>query len=96
MVPRALLVRGCSCLAGWPDLRRGGTARGAHATLIRELGAVPVDYQREDFTRVVPGGFGVIFDGVAEEGYRRSIPGGLLCAYGHSGACRRSVAWRSC
>jgi NADPH:quinone reductase-like Zn-dependent oxidoreductase len=65
-----------------------GTARGAHAALIRELGATPIDYQREDFTRVLPDGFDVVFDGVAEEGYRRSFAalkrGGLLCAYGYS------------
>ena len=34
-----------------------GTARGEHVALIRELGATPIDYQREDFTRVLPGGF---------------------------------------
>jgi NADPH:quinone reductase len=65
-----------------------GTARGAHAALIRELGATPIDYQREDFTRVLPGGFDVVFDGIAEDGYRRSFAalkrGGLLCAYGYS------------
>jgi len=33
-----------------------GTARGAHAALIRELGATPIDHQREDFTRVLPAG----------------------------------------
>jgi NADPH:quinone reductase-like Zn-dependent oxidoreductase len=63
-----------------------GTARGAHARLIRELGATPIDYQREDFTRVVPGGFDVVFDGIGEDDYRRSFaalkPGGLVCAYG--------------
>jgi NADPH:quinone reductase-like Zn-dependent oxidoreductase len=63
-----------------------GTARGEHAALIRELGATPIDYQREDFT--LPGGFDVVFDGVAEDGYRRSFAalkrGGLLCAYGYS------------
>jgi NADPH:quinone reductase-like Zn-dependent oxidoreductase len=65
-----------------------GAARGGHAALIRELGAVPIDYQREDFTRVVAGGFDVIFDGIAEDGYLRSFAalksGGLLCAYGYS------------
>ena len=48
-------------------------ARGEHAALIRELGATPVDYQREDFTRVLPGGFDVVFDGIGAEGYRRSF-----------------------
>ena len=37
---------------------------GEHAALVRELGATPIDYQREDFARVLPGGFDVIFDGI--------------------------------
>src|SRR4029078_7790551 len=65
-----------------------GAAHGRHAPLIREFGATPVDYQGEDFTRVVPGGFDVVFDGIGEDGYRRSFSvvarGGLLCAYGYS------------
>src|SRR5438876_1631612 len=79
-VGQALLVLGR--LAG---LELWGTARGAHAALIRELGATPIDYQHDDFTRVLPGGFDVVFDGI---GYRRSFaalkPGGLLCAYGYT------------
>src|SRR5262249_31414848 len=82
-VGQALLVLGR--LAG---LELWGTARGAHAALIRDLGATPIDYQREDFTHVLPGGFDVVFDGIGEEGYRRSFAalkrGGLLCAYGYS------------
>ena len=82
-VGRALLVLGQ--LAG---VELWGTARGTHAPLIRELGATPIDYQREDFTRALPGGFDVVFDGIAEDGYRRSFAtlkrGGLLCAYGYS------------
>jgi NADPH:quinone reductase-like Zn-dependent oxidoreductase len=82
-VGQALLVLGRQAgLALW------GTARGAHAALIRALGATPIDYQREDFTRVLPGGFDVVFDGIGEDGYRRSFaalkPGGLLCAYGYT------------
>ncbi len=65
-----------------------GTARGDQAALVRELGATPIDYQHEDFTRVLPGGFDVIVDGVGENGYRRSYAalkrGGLLCAIGFS------------
>jgi len=65
-----------------------GTARGEHAQLLRELGATPIDYQREDFTRALPGGFDVVFDGIGENAYRRSFaalkPGGLLCAYGYT------------
>jgi NADPH:quinone reductase-like Zn-dependent oxidoreductase len=82
-VGQALLVLGK--LAG---VEQWGTARGKHAALIRELGATPIDYQREDFTRVLPGGFDIIFDGVGEDAYRRSFAalkrGGLLCAYGYS------------
>jgi NADPH2:quinone reductase len=82
-VGQALLALGR--MAG---LELWGTARGEHAALIRELGATPIDYQREDFTRVLPGGFDVIFDGIGEDGYRRSFAalkrGGLLCAYGYT------------
>jgi NADPH:quinone reductase-like Zn-dependent oxidoreductase len=82
-VGQALLVLGA--LAG---LEIWGTARGAHASLVRELGATPIDYQREDFTRVLPSGFDVVFDGVGQDGFRRSFaalkPGGLLCAYGYT------------
>lgn len=75
-------------LGGLAGLEMWGTGRAEHATLIRELGATPIDYQREDFTRVLPGGFDVVFDGVGEDAYRRSFaalaPGGLLCAIGYS------------
>src|SRR6266850_4416593 len=82
-VGQALLVLGR--LAG---LELWGTARGAHAALVRELGATPIDYQREDFTRVLPGGFDVVFDGIGEDDYRRSFAAlkraGLLCAFGYT------------
>jgi NADPH:quinone reductase-like Zn-dependent oxidoreductase len=82
-VGQALLVLGKRA-----GLELWGTARGQHASMLRELGATPIDYQHEDFTRVLPGGFDVIFDGVGEDGYRRSFaalkPGGLLCVYGYS------------
>jgi len=82
-VGQALLV-----LGKMTGLELWGTARGEHATLIREFGATPIDYRREDFTRVLPGGFDVVFDGIGEDGYRRSFtalkPSGLLCAYGYS------------
>jgi NADPH:quinone reductase-like Zn-dependent oxidoreductase len=82
-VGQALVVLGR--MAG---LELWGTARGEHMGLVRELGATPIDYQREDFTRVLPGGFDVIFDGIGEDGYRRSFTAlkrrGLLCAYGYT------------
>lgn len=82
-VGQALLALGrMSGLAMW------GTARDKDAALIRGLGATPIDYRREDFTRVLPGGFDIIFDGVGEDGYRRSFTalrrGGLLLAIGYS------------
>jgi NADPH:quinone reductase-like Zn-dependent oxidoreductase len=65
-----------------------GTARTEHAALVRALGATPIDYQREDFTRALPGGFDVVFDGIGENAYRRSFAAlrreGLLCAYGYT------------
>jgi NADPH:quinone reductase-like Zn-dependent oxidoreductase len=82
-VGQALLALGR--LAG---LELWGAARGEHAALIRGLGATPIDYQRDDFTTVLPGGFDVVFDGIGEDGYRRSFAalkrGGLLCAIGYS------------
>ncbi len=84
-VGQALLV-----LGGLAGVELWGTARGTQAALIRDLGATPIDYQREDFTRVLPGGFDVVFDGVGEDDYRRSFaalkPRGLLCAYGYTAA----------
>jgi NADPH2:quinone reductase len=69
-------------------LEMWGTARAENAALVLELGATPIDYKREDYTRVLPGGFDVVFDGVGEDGYRRSFsalaPGGKLVAIGYS------------
>ncbi|MBQ0821518.1 zinc-binding dehydrogenase [Microvirga sp. HBU67558] len=91
-----VLVQGAAGAVGQALLTLGrmaglelwGTARGEHAGIVRDLGATPIDYQREDFTRVLPGGFDVVFDGVGEDDYRRSFaalrPSGLLCAYGYS------------
>jgi NADPH:quinone reductase-like Zn-dependent oxidoreductase len=93
-----VLVHGAAGAVGQAQLVLGkqaglevwGTARGEHAAIVRELGGTPIDYQREDFTRVVPGGFDVVFDAICEDGYRRSFaalkPGGVLCAFGYSAA----------
>jgi NADPH:quinone reductase-like Zn-dependent oxidoreductase len=96
-----VLVHGAAGAVGQAQLALGklaglemwGTARTEDLDLVRELGATPIDRGREDFTRAVPGGFDVVFDGIAEEGYRRSWQavkqGGLLCAYGFSAAVNR-------
>ena len=93
-VGQALLVLGR--IAG---LELWGTARREHAALVRDLGATAIDYQREDFTRVLPGGFDVVFDGVGEDGYRRSFaslaPGGLLCAIGYSAGVQANRRMRT-
>jgi NADPH:quinone reductase-like Zn-dependent oxidoreductase len=84
-VGQALLVLGR--LAG---LEMWGGTRGEHAELIRGLGAAPIEYEHEDFTRVLPEGFDIVVDGIAEDGYRRSLAavkrGGQLCAIGFSAA----------
>jgi len=93
-VGQALLVLGR--LAG---VNVWGAARGEHAALIRELGATPIDYKREDFTRVLPGGFDIVFDGIGEDGYRRSFaalkPGGLLLAIGFSASVQAQQPMRA-
>ena len=95
-----VLVQGAAGAVGQALLALGrmaglelwGTARGKQAALIRELGATPIDYQRDDLTHVLLGGFDVVFDGIGEDGYRRSFAalkrGGLLCAYGYTAGVR--------
>ena len=82
-VGQALVVLGK--LAG---LEVWGTARAEHASLVRSLGATPIDYKREDFTRVLPGGFDAVFDGIGEDDYRRSFAaltrGGVVCVFGYT------------
>jgi NADPH:quinone reductase-like Zn-dependent oxidoreductase len=91
-----VLVQGAAGAVGHALLTLGrmaglelwGTARSEQAALVRESGATPIDYQREDYTRVLPDGFDIVFDGVGEDGCRRSLSalkqGGLLCAYGYT------------
>lgn len=79
-------------LAGLAGVRAWGAGHGKYAGLIKELGATPIDYEREDFTRILPGGFDVIVDGIGEDGYRRSFAalkrGGLLVAIGYSASAQ--------
>jgi NADPH:quinone reductase len=75
-------------LARLAGVETWGGAAGKHSALIRELGATPIDYEREDFAKVLPGGFDAVFDGIGEDGYRRSFEslkrGGILVAIGYS------------
>ena len=87
-----ILIHGAAGAVGQAQIQLGkladfemwGGANGRHSSLVRELGATPIDYEQEDFTRAVPGGFDVVGEG----GYRRSFaalkPGGLLVAIGYS------------
>ena len=102
-----VLVQGAAGAVGQALLTLGrmagvqmwGTARAEQATIVRELGGKPIDYQHEDFTQVLPGGFDVVFDGVGEDGYRRSLaalrPGAQLCAYGYTASVQanRSIGY---
>lgn len=75
-------------LARIAGIETWGAARARHVQTIRDLGATPIDYDREDFAHVLPGGFDTVIDGIGEDGYRRSFealkPGGLLVAIGYS------------
>jgi len=91
-----ILIHGAAGAVGQAQIQLGklagfqmwGGARSAQTALVRDLGATPINYEHEDFTTVVPGGFDVVFDGIGEDGYRRSFaalkPGGLLIAIGFS------------
>lgn len=69
-----------------------GGVRGKHVETVRSLGAIPVDYGRDDFTKVLPQGFDIVIDGIGEDGYRRSMralrPRGRLIAIGFSDSVR--------
>jgi NADPH:quinone reductase-like Zn-dependent oxidoreductase len=82
-------------LGGMAGLELWGTARAEHTALVRELGATPIDHKRQDFTRILPGGFDVIFDGISEDGGRRSLAalkrGGLLCSYGYTSSVQSQL-----
>ena len=63
---------------------RARRARGADPRTWRHTDRLPT----RRLYAVLPGGFDVVFDGVAEIGYRRSFAAlkrpGLLCAYGYT------------
>lgn len=70
-----------------------GTASRAKTDLVRQLGAIPIDYQTEDFVAVlrdaVPGGVDAAFDPMGGANLRRSYravkPGGRVVCYGFAG-----------
>lgn len=92
---RRILVQGAAgavgqallSLARLSGIKTWGVAHSADARLVRALGAEFID-DRDDFAKILPGGFDVVFDGIGENGYRRSFAalkrGGLLVAIGYS------------
>lgn len=83
-------------LARLRGLRVFGTASGGKASLLRDLGAIPIDYRTEDFVARVraeaPEGIDAIFDPLGPSTWRRGMPllraGGRLVAFGVSDALR--------
>lgn len=80
-------------LGGLAGLKLYGTASRAKADLVRQLGAIPIDYQSEDFVAVlreaVPGGVDAAFDPMGGSNLRRSYRtvkrGGRVVCYGFAG-----------
>ena len=74
-----------------------GTCRAQHADLVASFGATPIDYQKEDFTKVLEDGVDVVFDGIALGGFGPSFSvlkkGGFLSAYGFSKAVQQDASF---
>jgi NADPH2:quinone reductase len=73
-----------------------GTCSSRGAPAVSELGAIPIDYQQQDFVkeiyRLTPEGVDVVFDGIGGTHLWRSRqalrPGGLVVAYGLTASLR--------
>ena len=67
-----------------------GTGSGKYRDFIASLGAIPIDYQAEDFVQRIeklrPAGVDAAFDGIGAHNFKRSFhclrQGGVLVAYG--------------
>jgi NADPH:quinone reductase-like Zn-dependent oxidoreductase len=102
---QSILVHGAAGAVGQALLELGrrvglemyGTCRAEHADLVASLGATPIDYKKEDFTKVLANGVDVVFDGIAEDGFRKSWQvvkrGGFLAAYGFSAGIQAGVSF---
>jgi NADPH2:quinone reductase len=72
------------------DLEMYGTATEANRELVASLGAVPIDYQNEDFVERMEGlnprGVDAVFDSIGGSNFKRSFKclrkGGMMVAYG--------------
>ena len=73
-----------------------GTCSSRAARAVSDLGAIPLDYQNQDFVeeihRLTHGGVDVVFDGIGGSHIWRSLralrPGGRVVAYGLTGSLR--------
>jgi len=102
---QSILVQGAAGAVGQALLELGrraglemyGTCRAEHADLVESLGATPIDYRKEDVTKVLAGGVDVVFDGNGEDGFRKSWKvvkrGGFLAAYGFSAGILAGVSF---
>ena len=67
-----------------------GLASAAKHAVLKEYGALPIDYRRQDFVQVIhqaaPEGLDYVFNGMGEEYFARGLAvlrrGGILVAYG--------------
>lgn len=73
-----------------------GAAHARHADLLGALGATHIDSDRDDFAKVLAGGFDVVFDGIGEKGFSRAWRAvgerGHLSAYGFSAAVKSNAS----
>jgi NADPH:quinone reductase-like Zn-dependent oxidoreductase len=93
-----ILVHGASGAVGTALLQLGrlqsleiyGTGSAKYCDFIASLGAIPIDYQAEDFVQRIeklrPAGVDAAFDGIGAHNFKRSFhclrQGGVLVAYG--------------
>src|SRR5262249_45063493 len=79
-----------------PELEMSGTCSSRGASAVSDLGAIPIDYQHQDFVeevhRLTGEGVDVVFDGIGGTHIWRSRtalrPGGRVVAYGLTSSLR--------
>lgn len=102
---QSALIVGAAGAVGRPLLHLGrdaglemyGSASAKDADLVASFGATPIDYRHEDVAEVLADGVDVVFDGIAEDGFRKSWSvvkkGGFLSAYGLSTAVDQDASF---
>ena len=77
-----------------------GIASGSKSSIVTQFGAIPIDYQKEDFVEVMrraePDGLDLIFDGIGGDYINRALSllrrGGVLLEYGNTPELSRHAA----